>query len=71
MKKNILEVGNLITHNTEYKVLYRERLRNQNMLDDHGIVIEKGIFPGCNDVKVLWSNRVSTANSDVLLRVCE
>ena len=71
MSKNNLEVGNLITHNAEYKVLYKERLRNQNILDDYGIVIEKGIFPGYNNVKVLWSNRVSTANSDALLRVCE
>ena len=71
MSKSILEVGNLVTHNVEYKVQYTERLRNQNMLDDYGIIIEKGIFAGYNDVKVLWGNRVTTAKSDALMRACE
>tara|TARA_A100001011_G_C14189767_1_gene790786 strand:- start:339 stop:554 length:216 start_codon:yes stop_codon:yes gene_type:complete len=71
MSKSILEVGNLVTYNVEYGVQHSERLRNQNMLDDYGIIIEKGIFTGYNDVKVLWNNRVATAKSAALMRACE
>ena len=69
MNKNFISVGNLVTFKSEFKVLYNASLNKE--LSEYGIVIEKGVFAGHNDLKVLWGKNVSTANSSTLTRVCE